>query len=200
MNKKGHLLLTERIIGKDFQPYKRWLMFGSILPDLLYHTYLTGHTWESAFEKIARKMESFESWGGMNGFSCMYLGYLLHYVEDFFTFPHNSGFRGRLAEHIQYEKQFTQYLLSDNDQPALNMETVTSTDDLKDQLCRLHEKYEQEQTGFETDERYICQAVGCVMQYFAGLMCRNQHLFDATMLEMISTPQQPLIINGQREV
>lgn len=200
MNKKGHLLLTERIMGKDFLPYKRWLLFGSILPDLLYHTYLTGHTWESAFEKIVRKMESFESWGGMSGFSCMYLGYLLHYVEDFFTFPHNSGFRGRLAEHIQYEKQFTQYLLGDNDQPALNTENITSTDDLKDQLCRLHERYEQEKSGFETDERYICQAISYVIHYFAGLMCSNQCLFDATMLEMISTPQQPLTINGQREV
>ena len=74
-----------------------------------------------------------------------------------------------LAERIQYEKQFTQYLLSDNDQPALNMETVTSTDDLKDQLCRLHEKYEQEQTDFETDERYICQAVSYVIHYFTDL-------------------------------
>lgn len=200
MNKKGHLLLTERIMGKEFQPYKRWLLFGSILPDLLYHTYLTGHTWESAFEKIVRKMESFESWGGMSGFSCMYLGYLLHYVEDFFTFPHNSGFRGNLAEHIRYEKRFAQYLENGNDQSALDTEPGTSAEDLKEQLCRLHEKYEQEQSGFETDERYIRQAAGCVMQYFAGFMCRNQRLFDAAMLEMISRPQQPLIINGQREV
>lgn len=200
MNKKGHLLLTERIMGKELQPYKGWLMFGSILPDLLFHTYLTGHTWETAFEKTVRKMESFESWGGMSGFSCMYLGYLLHYVEDFFTFPHNSGFRGGLTKHIRYERQFTQYLENDNHQFALNMEPGASADDLKGQLCRLHEKYEQEQSGFETDECYIRQAVSCVMHYFAGLMCKNQRLFDAAMLEMISKPQQPLIINGQREV
>ena len=126
--------------------------------------------------------------------------WVLHYVEDFFTFPHNGGFQGSLAEHIRYEKQFAQYLENDNDQSALNTEPGTSAEELKEQLCKLHEQYEQEQSGFETDERYICQAAGCVMQYFAGLMCRNQRLFDAAMLEMVSRPQQPLIINGQREV
>lgn len=102
--------ITEQLLPQNMQLYKRWLLFGSILPDLLYHTYISGHTWEGAFQKSIRGMKWLECFGGLNRISCLYLGYLLHYIEDSFTLPHNKAFQGNLMAHIEYERKFSDFL------------------------------------------------------------------------------------------
>ena len=139
----------------------------------IYHTYLTGHTWESAFEKIVRKMESFESWGGMSGFSCMYLGYLLHYVEDYFTFVHNPIYQGDLWTHILYEKQLEKYLkreqLAGVEQEAFE---VLSFPMALQYVEESHRDYLRVAGTCETDARYIYRAVqvvsNCLLLAFAA--------------------------------
>ena len=82
---------------------RRGLYLGSILPDLLVHTYLRGHTWDTSGEKVLTKLKELEELGILNVWTGIRFGMLLHYLEDFFTMAHSRYFQGNLVEHIRYE-------------------------------------------------------------------------------------------------
>lgn len=65
MNKKSHIVFTKKMNIEVPSRCRVGLLVGSILPDILVHTYLTGHTWKAS--------------GAM----------ILHYIEDFFTMSHS---------------------------------------------------------------------------------------------------------------
>lgn len=184
MNKQGHLWITEKLLPSNMQRYRRWLLFGSILPDLLYHTYITGHTWEAAFQKSIRGMKWLECSGGLNRFSCLYLGYLLHYIEDFFTLPHNKAFHGNLLAHIVYERNFSEFLNDRYEVSSLTGHLCSMfVEDLEVKLKRLHADYEDGSSDFERDTKYMKEAVRQVLDYFAVVLFNNQRMFDAARLE-----------------
>ena len=208
MNKQGHLLITGKLMPKDYNPYRRWLLFGSILPDLLFHTYLAGHTWEARFERTIRGMERLERWGEMSRCSCLCLGFYLHYVEDYFTLPHNQSFRGGFIAHVVYEKRFTQYLMRTVEEDRQHFEAlqekklqIASLQELKDQLVNLHMVYMQEkQSGFVNDGIYISKAADCVLRYFAFVFVQNRQILDSARLEAFRIAQEGWLLTGRLEV
>ena len=46
MKKRSHLFVTREIIEQVPQNKRKWLLLGSILPDILVHTYIKKHTWK----------------------------------------------------------------------------------------------------------------------------------------------------------
>ena len=110
MDKIGHLVMTKSLSGNIHRAHKASLLFGSILPDLLVYTYLEGHTWEATFEQITKQMKALEAKGRGGSFSYLKLGWILHYVEDYFTYPHNTIFEGTISEHYAYEKKMTKWM------------------------------------------------------------------------------------------
>ena len=196
MNKQGHLWITQKLMPQNMQLYKRWLLFGSILPDLLYHTYLSGHTWEAAFDKIIKRMKKLEVIGGINCTSCLYLGYLLHYVEDFFTLPHNKAFSGNLAEHIGYEREFSQQLEHIYDESSLPEHINSmSVEELEKNLKKLHDDYCKSGSDYGKDTMYMKEAVKQVFEYFAVVLLRNQKLIDSARLEALRISSQGFLLH-----
>lgn len=55
MNQKSHLIITGKIAENIPERGRAWLMFGSILPDLLVHTFLKRHIWKNSFKNIRKK-------------------------------------------------------------------------------------------------------------------------------------------------
>ena len=110
MDKIGHLVVTKSLTGNMHKTHKAALLLGSILPDLFVYTYLEGHTWEATFDKIINHMEVLEEKGRGGCFSYLKLGWVLHYVEDYFTYPHNTIFEGTIPEHYAYEKKMTRWM------------------------------------------------------------------------------------------
>lgn len=100
MDKIGHLVMTKSLSGNIHRAHKAALLFGSILPDLLVYTYLEGHTWEATFEQITKQMEALEAKGRGGSFSYLKLGWILHYVEDYFTLPLIRFLRESMPEHL----------------------------------------------------------------------------------------------------
>lgn len=193
MNKAGHIFVTGHCLGGEYQEYRRWLLFGSILPDLLFHTYLIGHTWEATFHKTMRGMEKLECFGEIGSLSCVCLGYYLHFIEDYFTHPHNTNFRGGFTSHVLYEKRFTEYLIQSqslNDKGA----QITNLKQLQNELVRLHEEYmSQTMPAFDCDEKYIYKAADCVLAYFSTVLQRNRKVLDAARMEAFYISQNNLI-------
>lgn len=193
MNKAGHILVTDRCLGRGYQGYRRWLLFGSILPDLLFHTYLVGHTWDATFRRTIRGMEKLERFGEMGALSCMCLGYYLHFIEDYFTYPHNKNFRGGFAAHVLYEKRFTHYLMQ-SQQSNDEENQVISLSQLENELMRLHEEYmAQHMPSFAYDKKYIYAAAYCVLSYFVTVLQRNRTVLDAARMEAFCIAQDGLI-------
>lgn len=204
MNKQGHLFMTGKMMPKDYIPYRRWLLFGSILPDLLFHTFLAGHTWDAMYEKTIRGMEELERWGEMNRCSCLCLGFYLHYVEDYFTLPHNQNFSGGFTAHVLYEKRFTQYLMRAKEADKTQQDhewKVSSFRELQAKIESLHTEYIlNKKSGFVNDEKYISKAVYCVLDYFALVLVRNRQVLDTARLEALCIAQEGWLSAGRVEV
>lgn len=173
MNKKSHLLVTGKIAEKLPERGRKWLLLGSILPDILFYTYVKGHTWESSFEDISRKLYQLGTNGRENRYSYLMLGYLLHYVEDFYTLAHNPVFEGNLPEHIMYESKLAEYLRERNDLSSEKKDNIMSLTAMEEYLKITHVKYLEEAGDFETDTRYIFKAAEVVSSCLLRAMARN---------------------------
>ena len=73
MNKYGHVTVTKRLTPKLKKRHDLALRLGSIMPDILLHTYIKGHTWDSSYNKISRRLQRLERHGRMNCFSFLSL-------------------------------------------------------------------------------------------------------------------------------
>ena len=153
MNKRSHLFVTGKIAEQIPEKGRNWFLLGSILPDFLYHTYWKGHMFESSFDSISKKMCELEKHGRDNRFSYLILGYILHYVEDFYTLAHNPVFEGSLPSHILYEKQLEEYLKEEDRFPENENDSVMSLDATLQYLRDEHKEYLKEAGNFETDAK-----------------------------------------------
>lgn len=175
MDKIGHLVITKSLSGNLQGTHKAALLIGSVLPDFLVYTYLTGHTWEATFEQITKQMESLEEKGRGRSFSYLKLGWMLHYVEDYFTYPHNTIFEGTIPEHYAYEKKMTKWMregaLDDMPQPVCKK--LDSAAQVSERLQELHDRYLQEEMCYENDTAYMRQMVLEIMNCYAEIFVRK---------------------------
>lgn len=204
MNKKGHLLITKKCMEKsladEFKGYRIWVMLGSIMPDFLYHTYLMGHTWNATFERTMKRLESLREWGGMNWYSCLWLGYLLHYIEDYFTYPHNTDYQGSLWEHILYEKELTKYLKEEKQTEAgRNNVCAQNVKELRYLLLEMHEEYVKECQGFQNDGVCAKEAVTSVLEYYAEIFLQDKAFMEHARLEAQNYLLQGWLQGGKQE-
>ena len=173
MNKRSHLYVTGKILVDLPRKKRRWVLVGSILPDILCHTYFRGHTFQSSFDMVKKTMCNLKKRGRDNWFSYLMLGYVLHYVEDYFTFVHNPIYQGDLWTHILYEKQLEKYLrrerFSGVEQEAFE---VLSFPMALQYVEESHRDYLRVAGTCETDARYIYRAVqvvsNCLLLAFAA--------------------------------
>ena len=194
MNKTGHLLITKNAIPKELERYSLWIKLGSILPDILVHTYLAGHTWKTTFHRTEKWMEGLQEWGSMDAVSCLCLGYMLHYMEDYFTNPHNDAFRGNMVQHILYEHKLTEYICQEKPESAKNTFSILNLRHLKSYLEQQHIFYCDELSNMEsgmlesdnleidymeTDHMYITDISQKTLQYFADVFYKNKQFYDA---------------------
>lgn len=191
MKKKSHILLTSRIACRLFASNDKSLLWGSILPDFLYYTYLRRHTWETTRKKIFRKMRRLSCSGSSGAFgalSALRLGCILHYIEDYFTYPHNKNFTGTMEEHVKYENEqarlLSDYLINEKNMDAksgkyLNFTvTYTNIHDVLSKLEELHFEYMNEKApGMKNDLVYATRAVSMVCSYYIYAFARNKKRF-----------------------
>ena len=165
MDKIGHLVVTKSLTGNMHKTHKAALLLGSILPDLFVYTYLEGHTWEATFDKIINHMEVLEEKGRGGCFSYLKLGWVLHYVEDYFTYPHNTIFEGTIPEHYAYEKKMTRWM-RDGALEQMSMpicKKLDSSSQLKNRIQELHDNYLSQEMCNENDTAYMRQMVSEIL-------------------------------------
>lgn len=113
LRKKSHILLAsylaDQLIDSDsLQLHRKAFCLGNILPDCKPSFLTTRHEFFGTFGSIQERIQ-FLVLNGAEVFSESALwrkiGEVMHYIADYFTFPHNKTFTGGFRDHNQYEKE-----------------------------------------------------------------------------------------------
>lgn len=167
-------MVTGKLVKDLPKEKRRWVLLGCVLPDYLYHTYIVGHTYQNAFDRISKKMLGMKKCGRDNWMSYLMLGYIFHYVEDFYTLAHNQVFQGNLRSHISYERQLEEFLKEEEWLPKEENTQVMPLVDTIQYLKEAHRAYLKRAGGFGTDIEYIYSSLQVVSNCLLRVLAENE--------------------------
>ena len=118
LRKKSHILVARYLADqmpatKSLQSHRKAFCLGSILPDIKPSFLTKKHEYFGTFEEIQGKMKALIDNDPKESKERVYwrrFGEVMHYMADYFTFPHNTNFTGNLYEHNKYEKHLKNHL------------------------------------------------------------------------------------------
>ena len=113
MRKKSHISLAKHIVNisdvPNFDKHKKAFYVGSVMPDFKPSFLTKRHEINETFELVEKRIRKLtQGYDSPKELSTMYfekLGEVVHYIADYFTFPHNKEYPGTMAEHCVYEGQ-----------------------------------------------------------------------------------------------
>ena len=166
MRKKSHISLAKYIVDslneQNLQKHKKAFYLGSILPDCKPSFLTTRHEIQETFDQVERKIYRLSSGENVKNLRVYFrdLGQVIHYVADYFTFPHNRNYTGTLKDHCTYEKRLKQSLKEyiRSGEAARNSEKARrfrSPEAICEFIRRAHEAYMSRKTNVERDCRMI---------------------------------------------
>ena len=187
MRKKSHILLARYLadqltVDESLQSHRKAFCLGSILPDIRPSFVVKKHEYFSTFGEIQEKMLQLVEHGPLEGKERVYwrnFGEVLHYVADYFTFPHNRTYTGSLYEHSQYEKILKQRLkicIKSGAAGAYVFRDVyfKNLEELTEFIQVSHTSYLSKKRNITEDIQYILMVCYQVIQGIVQLCTRRQ--------------------------
>ena len=187
MRKKSHILLARYLadqltVDESLQSHRKAFCLGSILPDIRPSFVVKKHEYFSTFGEIQEKMLQLVEHGPLEGKERVYwrnFGEVLHYVADYFTFPHNRTYTGSLYEHSQYEKILKQRLkicIKSGADGAYVFRDVyfKNLEELTEFIQVSHTSYLRKKRNITEDIQYILMVCYQVIQGIVQLCTRRQ--------------------------
>lgn len=118
MRKKSHISLARYLVRElnlnGLVKHRKAFCLGSILPDLTPKMVTSPHEYETSYGEMQEFVEGIFTEGIDNEWQGRVLwrriGVVLHYLADYFTFPHNTSFDGNLKDHCMYESEMKYYM------------------------------------------------------------------------------------------
>ena len=196
MRKKSHILVARYLADqmpadKSLQSHRKAFCLGNILPDIKPSFLTRKHEYFGTFEEIQEKMKALINSSPQEGKERVYwrrFGEVMHYMADYFTFPHNKNFTGNLYEHNKYEKHLKNHLKRYIESGAACQMVITSVyfesfQDLVEYIRKVHERYLLKERNIAEDVQYILrtcsQVIRGILQLSARRLCRENILFPA---------------------
>lgn len=180
MRKKSHISLAKYIVNDidtlELDNHRKAFYLGSILPDCKPSFLTKKHEFTGTFNEVRDSLRNLTVDCDLNERNervyWRRLGEVIHYVADYFTFPHNMTYDGNLKDHCMYEKELKfrlkEYIKSGEareDQPEiLKFYTVEA---LIKFIETSHAEYLKFKRSVEEDVRYI---VGLCRQVVAAVV------------------------------
>lgn len=176
MRKKSHWQLADYLIREQRRPAIE-LMFkvGSVAPDFMLRSMIQGHSYETTTRRVSRRLTKLEQYGRWNLISAYRLGYVTHYLADYFTAPHNKHGEFGFKDHCVFEKRQLQTLSGHLDEQWEMPMQYNSQMDLMEFLGALHEEYMEQNPEVETDCDYIVNVTEQVAYQMFSLFNERQH-------------------------
>ncbi len=204
MRKKSHISLAKLLLNnmkvQDLNDHKKAFYIGSILPDLkpsfLTKRHNIDETFDVLIEEIRRITVDYDVNKGINGYYARHLGVITHYLADYCTFPHNSGFTGTITEHVYYEKELKKLLrryvsldVAKKNRDDYGMSRTL--EEIEQFIISTHAEYLKAWNAVKVDIKYIvylCHKVVDAILRFFELAFRTSSLELEQQLEMEYIP------------
>lgn len=187
MRKKSHISLAGQIMDSmeldNVFDYRLPFYVGSIWPDCRPSFVTTPHKFDITFDDIEHKISKFianyDKDQGMNMRRCARLGVIIHYIADYFTFPHNKNYTGNLKDHCVYEEELKhcmyKYVDNINADKYQNKKIVLSDlNSISDYIKEKHAQYKLSGSNVEKDCKYSVLACMCVMASLLNIVSVNK--------------------------
>lgn len=192
MRKKSHILLARYLADQmkaelSLQSHRKAFCLGNILPDIRPSFVTKRHEFFGTFDEIQDKIRALVSMSPQEYNERVYwrqFGEVMHYMADYFTFPHNKTYTGTLVQHNHYEKELKNDLkaciLSGRAYSHLDKAIhFESLEHLMDYIKTNHERYLQKLRNVEEDIHYILNVCFQVIQ---GIIQLCTELFTNTVV------------------
>lgn len=187
MRKKSHISLAGYLVREmrleELLEHKKAFYLGSILPDLTPKMFAEPHNFMTSYEKLREDMEQIAEHGAGGGYKerviWRNIGVVMHYLADYFTFPHNSTYDGNLKDHCLYERDLKYWLRGFVRTPEAMMifreqrmvvRHITSLSELFVSIEQMHEAYLAGDHTVEDDCRWIVAMCSRALLYFASVL------------------------------
>lgn len=177
MRKKSHISLARYIVEtiglEELSAHKKAFYLGSILPDCKPSFLTKRHEINGTFDDVKRyilDMTTFCDVKARN--SRVYfrdLGQVIHYIADYFTFPHNDIYQGSIKDHCAYEKQLkytlNEYIQSgEAEKNKREVKKFKTPEALLDYVLKTHEEYLKVKKSVIEDCKYIVRICHTVVE------------------------------------
>ncbi|GHU44725.1 hypothetical protein FACS1894111_12430 [Clostridia bacterium] len=173
MRKKSHISLARHLVSgiseQDLHKHRKAFYLGNILPDCKPSFITTKHEIEGTFGQLADRIKRLIEGADYSNLRVFYrdFGQVVHYIADYFTFPHNEHYEGSLKDHCMYEKHLKKSIKQycGSSVPVMTGEGVDALA-TAEAICAFireaHSLYLRVKTNVEADVRWIvtlCQKV-----------------------------------------
>ena len=189
LRKKSHILLARYLAdqmpaNESLQSHRKAFCLGNILPDIQPSFVTKRHEYFGTFDEVQGKIRRLvQSGAGYNDrVFWRRSGEVMHYIADYFTFPHNKTFDGTLYQHNTYEKhlknELKAFVLEGKadvyTEKEIHFETLNQ---LLQYIKEHHRRYLNCKRNIDDDIHYI---LSVCYQVFQGLfqLCRKNGIAD----------------------
>lgn len=183
MRKKSHISLAGQIMDslqlEEVFDYKLPFYIGSIWPDCRPSFITTPHTFDITYDKIENQLDDFvadyDVLKGMNMRRCAKLGVIIHYIADYFTYPHNSTYEGNVKDHCIYERdlkhELKEYLSTEEAMERKDkIVPLNSTKGLSQFIKKIHAEYMRREHSVADDIQYIVEVCTTVVMSILNII------------------------------
>lgn len=196
MRKKSHILLGRYLADQmsevySLQQHRKAFCLGNIMPDLRPSFLTTRHEFFGTFNQLQSKMRELVEKNPEEENARVYwrrFGEVMHYMADYFTFPHNKNFTGNLYEHNKYEKHLKNHLKRYIESGAADRMVILPVNfgsfrELVEYIGNAHERYLLKERNIAEDVQYILricsQVIHGILQLAAKQFGREDILIPA---------------------
>lgn len=172
MRKKSHISLAKYIVDsldeQELMKHKKAFYLGSILPDCKPSFLTVKHEMEGTFPKLQQDLKQLVERQRTSQINMRVfyrnLGEVIHYIADYFTFPHNAHYPGNLKDHCVYEehlkkglKEYIQSGEAERNRKNIqnSVQNLNSTEAICDFIQKAHDMYVKLKNTVEGDCRHI---------------------------------------------
>jgi hypothetical protein len=186
LRKKSHISLAKYLVEDMNVPamvqHRKAFYLGSILPDCKPSFLTKRHEFGGTFDMVEEQIGSLSEDRDLirrNARAYMrHLGEVVHYLADYFTFPHNKTYQGTLKDHCYYEKKLKFKLREYVKKKHVIQEQVRhrrfeTVEAIVDFIRNAHEEYLSRKRNVEEDCRYIVSVCYQVVQAILDLLYRT---------------------------
>jgi hypothetical protein len=178
----------------SLQSHRKAFCLGSILPDIKPSFITRRHEFYGTFEDVKNRMKELADIRPDESNQRVYwrrFGEVIHYMADYFTFPHNKTYTGSFSQHNHYEKVLKNRLKECIQQgeahaylePAIRFADFST---LIDYIEATHEKYLNKLRSVEEDIRFILNMCFQVVQGLIQICIGNKNFAGAIQFSQLA--------------